>query len=106
MITPLVSHIASTGRANYLYYDKTGLGIDPHIDNEVFSLNVIMMLEHVYEDRRSALTIYPPHAPAQRFYLEPGEIFVMFADSTTHARERMSHGERVRIAAFGFQPIL
>jgi len=98
-------HLAPTGRANYLYYDSVGLGIDPHIDNEMFSLNVIMMLEHCFSGNPSALVVYPPRAPEQRIYLQPGELVVLYADSTTHARERMAPREIVRIVAFGFQPI-
>lgn len=97
--------VEPTSKANYLYYDSVGLGIEPHIDNEEFSLNAILMLEHVYEQDPSALVVYPPGAPAERIQLQPGELIVMFADSVVHARERVKIGERIRIAAFGFAPV-
>jgi hypothetical protein len=98
-------HIVPTGRANYLYYDAVDLGIDPHVDNEVFSLNAIMMLEHEFCDNPSALVLYPAEGEAEEIYLCPGEMIVMFADSITHARRRMRPHEHVSIVAFGFQPV-
>ncbi len=46
-----------TSKANYLYYDEVGLGIEPHLDNEEFSLNAILMLRHEYEENPSALVL-------------------------------------------------
>lgn len=105
LVTAHAGAVEPTSKANYLYYDAVGLGIEPHIDNEEFSLNAIMMLEHSYEQDPSALVLYPPGAPAERIYLQPGELIVMFADSVVHAREPVKSGERVRIVAFGFSPI-
>lgn len=93
-----------TMKADYLYYDQIGLGIDPHVDSESFALNAIMMVEHVYEAAPSALVLYPPRLPMERVFLTPGEFIVMYADSIVHARERMKKNERVSIVAFGFQP--
>jgi hypothetical protein len=75
------------------------------VDNEEFSLNVIMMLEHSYTNAPSALVLYPGGCPMQKIYLAPGELIAMYADSVTHARERMAEDEVVRIVAFGFQPV-
>lgn len=96
--------VTPTGKANYLYYDEEGLGIEPHLDAEDFSLNVILMLEHLKPEQPSALVLYPSNQPPQRIHLEPGEMIVFFADSVVHARERMKSSEVVRIAAFGFAP--
>ncbi|HEX6370900.1 MAG TPA: hypothetical protein VF006_18420 [Longimicrobium sp.] len=106
LVSAHADHVTPTAKANYLYYDKPGMGIDPHVDNETFSLNAIMMLEHVYERDPSALILYPPRSPVERIFLSPGEMIVMYADSITHARERIRAGERVRIVAFGFQPLI
>ena len=106
LIEAHADHVTPTAKANYLYYDEVGLGIDPHVDNESFSLNAILMLEHVYTENPSALVLYPPHSSVERIFLAPGEMVVMYADSITHARERMRQGERVSIVAFGFQPII
>lgn len=105
LVTAHAGSVVPTSKANYLYYDSVGLGIEPHVDNEEFSLNAIMMLEHVHEQDPSALVLYPPGSPAERIHLRPGELIVMFADSVVHARERVKEGERVRIVAFGFAPI-
>jgi hypothetical protein len=101
-----VPHIRPTAKANYLYYDEPGLGIEPHVDNEGFSLNVILMLEHLSErPEKSALVVYPPGEEPERIVLAEGEMVIMFADSVAHARERVREDERIRIAAFGFQPL-
>jgi hypothetical protein len=105
LITAHTGPVAPTAKANYLYYDQAGFGIDPHIDNETFSLNAILMLEHTYETKPSALVLYPPRSSPEKIHLEPGELIVMYADSITHARERMGENEVVRIVAFGFHPI-
>jgi hypothetical protein len=94
-----------TTKANYLYYDEPGLGIEPHVDNEEFSLNAIMMLRHEHVSAPSALVLFPLDAPPEKMYLEPGEMVVMFADSIVHARERVGVGEKVSIVAFGFAPV-
>jgi hypothetical protein len=105
LIGERVPHIRPTAKANYLYYDEAGLGIEPHVDNEGFSLNAIMMLAHVHTGEPSALVLYPPRQAAERIMLEPGEMIIFFADSIAHARERVRDGESIRIVAFGFQPI-
>lgn len=97
--------VVSTGRTNYLYYDEPGLGIDPHIDNEEFPLNTILMLEHQRCADPSALALFREGQAVERIFLAPGELIVFFADSVVHARERMKQEEKVRIVAFGFQPV-
>jgi hypothetical protein len=104
LLSPLAGPVQPTSKANYLYYDEPGLGIDPHVDNEEFSLNAILMLRHEHTAPPSALVLFPLHSPPEKIYLQPGEMIVMFADSIVHARERVAAGERVGIVAFGFSP--
>jgi len=106
VVSEHVPHIRPTAKANYLYYDEPGLGIEPHVDNEGFSLNAIMMLAHEHSGGPSALVLYPARLPAERFLLEPGEMLIFFADSIAHARERVGSDETIRIVAFGFQPVM
>lgn len=96
-------HIQATARANYLYYDEPGLGIDPHVDKDTFSLNTILMLRHDYDSQPSALVLYPAGREPERIYLQPGEMISMYADSIAHARERVREGESIGIVAFGFR---
>ncbi|MCS4267934.1 MULTISPECIES: 2OG-Fe(II) oxygenase [Serratia] len=98
-------NIIPTGKTNYLYYNEKGMGIDPHIDNAEFPMNVIMMLDHKSESSPSALILYPTDQEPVRIYLQPGEMIILFADSILHSRERMKVNEEVRIVAFGFQPV-
>jgi hypothetical protein len=104
LLSSAIGAVEPTGKANYIYYDQAGFGIEPHIDNEDFSLNVILMLKHEFSSLRSALVLYPFERLPEKIFLEPGELIVFFADSIIHARERMSRDEQVNIAAFGFIP--
>jgi hypothetical protein len=99
--------VEPTGIASFLYYDEPGQGIDPHIDTEIFSLNVLLMLEHNYSDQlaQSALIVFPPFGEPERLDLVPGEVVVMFAGSVAHGREAMKDCESVSILTFGFHPL-
>ncbi len=97
--------IEPTAKANYIYYDQVGMGIEPHLDTEDFSLNVIMMLSHSPTKNPSALVLFPPDLVPRRIDLVPGEMVAIYADSVIHAREYMTEGEHVSIVAFGFTPI-
>ncbi len=100
--------VKATGVASYLFYDEEGQGIAPHIDTDIFSLNVILMLSH--EDAQnpthdSALFVFPPGEEPERVNLQPGEMVIMFAGSITHGRKSMKQGESVSILTFGFHPL-
>ena len=97
--------VRPTGIASYLFYDEPEQGIDPHIDTDIFSLNVIIMLEHRHAGSTSALVVFPPRDEPQRFELRPGEMLIMFAGSIAHGRERMTNGESVSILTLGFHPL-
>jgi len=105
-VTKYAGEVRPTGIASFLYYDDVGQGIDPHIDTDIFSVNVLLMLEHECAGQgRSALVVLPPHGDRERLELIPGEVVIMFAGSITHGRERIKPGERVSILTFGFQPL-
>ena len=98
--------VKPTGIASFLYYDEPGQGIEPHIDTDIFSLNVLLMLSHDHtQGSRSSLVVFPPRSDPERFDLIPGEMVIMFAGSMTHGRERMQAGESVSILTFGFHPL-
>ena len=95
-----------TGVASFLYYDEIGQGIDPHIDTDIFSLNVLLMLRHRHQDgHRSCLVLLPPRSEPERLDLQEGEIVIFFAGSVAHGRERISLGEDVTVLTFGFHPL-
>ncbi|MFJ8645300.1 hypothetical protein ACIRNI_04180 [Streptomyces sp. NPDC093546] len=105
-LTESVGPIAPTRRANYLYYDEPGLGIDPHVDKDEFSLNILTMLEHRSSGpQRSELILHPPGREAMRFHLQPGESLVFFADSVTHQRTRTVADEAIRLVSFGYRTL-
>ena len=98
--------VQPTGVASFLYYDAPGQGIEPHIDTDIFSLNVILMLKHVGGDAdRSCLVVFPPAGDPERLDLVPGEMVIMFAGSITHGREFVKPDEEVGILTFGFHPL-
>ncbi|SCC18694.1 hypothetical protein GA0061071_107257 [Kosakonia oryzendophytica] len=105
LVKKYAGNVIPTGKTNYLYYNEEGMGIDPHIDNAEFPMNVIMMLDHQSDSSPSALVLYPTDQDPVRIYLKPGELIILFADSILHSRERMKENEEVRIVAFGFQPV-
>lgn len=98
--------VLPTGVASFIFYDRAGQGIDPHIDTDIFSLNVILMLEHVIGvGAPSNLVLFPPNSPPERVDLQVGEIIIMFAGSIAHGREYIKPGEKVSILTFGFHPL-
>jgi hypothetical protein len=105
-VTKHAGKVEATGIASFLFYDEEGQGIDPHIDSDIFSLNVLIMLEHnSISAKRSRLVVFPPHSDPERLDLQPGEMIVMYAGSIAHGRERISYGENVTILTFGFTPL-
>lgn len=100
-----VGPVLPTYKANYLYYDAPGLGIDPHVDKDEFALNVLTMLEHRPRRRHSELILYPPDESPVHVQLAHGESLVFFADSVTHQRTRTVAGESIRLVSFGYHPI-
>ncbi|SEO01336.1 hypothetical protein [Cryobacterium luteum] len=104
-LLPRVGPVLPTYRANHLYYDAPGLGIDPHVDKDEFSLNVLTMLEHEPARRTSELILFPPDQEEIHVQLQPGESLIFFADSVTHQRTRTVEGETVRLVSFGYRTI-
>lgn len=102
-VQSLYPGVEPTGVASYIYYDGEGHGLDPHVDTEVYEINVIVMLDHVLPARGkpSHLLIYDDVVP-ERVLLVPGEVVVLNAGSVVHAREDMAPGERVSILTVGF----
>lgn len=104
-VTAHAGPVSPTAIASYLYYEKAGQGLDPHVDTDVFSVNLILMLRHEYSgNTASHLVIYPPDLSPKRFLLQPGEVVLLFADSIVHAREPLADGEEVNLLTIGFQP--
>lgn len=98
--------VQPTGIASFLYYDEPGQGIEPHIDTDIFSLNVIIMLRHTPgEGTPSTLVVFPPHSKPEQVPLEAGEMVIMFAGSIAHGRQHMKKGESVWILTLGFHPL-
>ncbi|MEU6394189.1 hypothetical protein [Streptomyces sp. NPDC046939] len=107
LVATVVPKAEATGVASYLYYRDAGQGIIPHIDTDIFSLNVLMMLAHdipAGTAEPSALHMHYADGSKERFQLEPGEVVIFLAGTQAHSRTPISHGEKVSILTFGFMP--
>jgi hypothetical protein len=107
LVRSVVPGAEPTGIASYLFYRDAGQGIIPHIDTDIFSLNVLLMLAH--ETRAdaapsSALYMHFPDGTEERFQLTPGEVVIFLAGTQAHSRTPIAEGERVTILTFGFMP--
>ncbi len=98
--------VLPTGIASFLFYDEPGLGIDPHVDTDIFSLNTLLMLDHTHgEGEPSRLVLFPPYMEPKEYALAPGDMIVFYAGTIAHGRHRMKPGESVTILTFGFHPL-
>jgi hypothetical protein len=107
LVRSVVPGAEPTGIASYLFYKDAGQGIIPHIDTDIFSLNVLMMLAHDVPDgaeSSSALYMHYPDGSEERFALTPGEVVIFLAGTQAHSRTPIAEGERVTILTFGFMP--
>lgn len=110
LVRSVVPGAEPTGIASYLFYRDAGQGIIPHIDTDIFSLNVLLMLAHdipagaTSAELPSALYMHYPDGTDERFQLTPGEVVVFLAGTQAHSRTPIAEGERVTILTFGFMP--
>ncbi|MBM9504220.1 hypothetical protein [Actinacidiphila acididurans] len=107
VVASVVPGAEATGIASYLFYRDPGQGIIPHIDTDIFSLNVLMMLAHEIPQgpgEPSALYMHFADGTEQRLQLTPGEVVIFLAGTQAHSRTPIRAGERVTILTFGFMP--
>jgi hypothetical protein len=107
LVRSVVPGAEPTGIASYLFYKDAGQGIIPHIDTDIFSLNVLLMLAHETPAdpvTTSALYMHYPDGTDERFQLTPGEVVIFLAGTQAHSRTPIAEGERVTILTFGFMP--
>ncbi|MFC5473119.1 hypothetical protein [Paraherbaspirillum soli] len=102
-----VGPVSPTGIASYLYYDQAGLGIRPHVDTEVFSVNLILMLRHEYEagSEPSATVVFPARSEPEAYRLQIGEVMIMHGSSVIHGRSLVQQGEDIHLLTIGFNRI-
>jgi hypothetical protein len=106
LVDQLAEGMEPTGIASYLFYDEPGCGLSPHVDTDVFTLNAILMLRHEHaSESPSHLVLYSPEGEEERLLLEPGEIALLFAGGTVHAREPVKEDERIALLTLGFEPV-
>jgi hypothetical protein len=107
-MTELITQYDSPGRvcgeSTYLYYEREGAGIAPHIDRPEFSVQVLLMLRHTgYGANRSALAVFPDGPGSAVFFrLEPGELVLFRAASVVHGRTATAGEEFVNLLGLGY----
>lgn len=98
-VTPL-------GEINYHYYDQPGDGLEPHVDPARTSLiSCVMAVEHDGVDRReegSALVVFHRGGQRERIVLNAGDVAVLLASGTVHAREFVAEHERLITLTVGY----
>ncbi len=96
--------IKATGIASYLFYDSPGLGIRPHVDTDIFSINLMVMLRHEFKDEnsRSATLVFPENGEIEKYQLSVGEAMLMYGGAVVHSRSLISEGENVCLLTIGF----
>lgn len=100
--------LQATGISSYLYYNREGDHLYPHVDTEIFAVNVILMVEHdppAAGGDGSALQVFADSGAPERVVLKPGEAVVLQAGGTVHGRETIAPGERLTILTIGFQRV-
>lgn len=99
--------VEPTGVASYLYYDRAGLGIRPHVDTDVFSVNLMLMLHHTHPDNGepSATVVFPSGQSPERHRLGVGEVMLMFGGSVIHTRSILREGEVVHLLTIGYKRV-
>jgi hypothetical protein len=108
-LSEAVGHrVAPTEIGSYLYYNRAGDHLYPHVDTDIFSVNLITMVEHAVPagmqiEKGSALTIFTPGNELRRVPLKAGESAVLLASGTVHGRETIAAGESVTILTIGFR---
>lgn len=96
--------VKATGIASYLYYDKPGLGIRPHVDTDVFSINMMLMLKHDSEshENSSATLIFPHSSIVECYRLKIGEVMLMYGGAVIHSRSIIQDEENICLLTIGF----
>ena len=96
--------VKPTGIASYLYYDKPGLGIRPHVDSDVFSINMMLMLKHEYKQNfePSVTRIFPANSEMESYQLSIGEVMIMHGGAVIHTRSTIKEFENVHLLTIGF----
>jgi hypothetical protein len=97
--------IRKTGTASYLFYDRPGDGIGPHVDTDLFTVSILTVLEHRHgRGGSSHLVLYHAADHAERIALAPGETLVIFTGGVVHGREPTAEGESITVLTLGFYP--
>jgi hypothetical protein len=98
--------VEATGVASYLFYEDAGSGITAHVDSDIFSINVNIVLRHDDAGRRETVffLFHTDGKTREEIVLEPGDVIVTFGDSVLHGRSPLAAGEVMTNLTIGFQP--
>lgn len=103
-----VGTVKPTGIASYLFYSLPGSGIKPHVDSEVFSVNLMLMLKHVppaYTKDTSSTVVFPAGMDAVDYKIPVGYVMLMHGSSIVHSRTPLHAGEEIHLLTIGFNRV-
>jgi hypothetical protein len=98
--------VDATGIASFLFYEEAGAGIAAHVDTDVFSINVNLILRREDQGvRTSRFFLFDIDGSAREdILLEEGDVCITFGDSVLHGRTPLAPGEVINNLTIGFQP--
>lgn len=98
-----VGAVMPTGVASYLRYANPNSGIRPHIDTEIFSVNLMIKLRHLTKSIGRSVTVIWPTAREPAIYdIEVGEVMILYGSAVVHARTPIKPDEFVDLLTIGF----
>jgi hypothetical protein len=106
-ISDLVGPVRATGIASYMFYRQAGSGIRPHVDTEVFSVNLMIKLKHTLRSGcpPSMTVIFPPELPRMSYHIPEGQAMLLHGSAMLHARTIVRDGEDISLLTIGFNKI-
>lgn len=100
--------VKPTGVVSYMYYEDEDACLNAHVDTDVFSININIMLQHTDTGtKNSHLYIFTTDGESKEVIQHiPGEMVITYGDSIVHGRAPLASGENVTLLTMGFQPAL
>lgn len=104
VVSRYAGNIKPTGISSYLYYEEHNSGIKPHVDTEVFEINVIIPIyyQNFSQISKSCTMVFPPFMNPQKYFINIGEFLIMHGSSTVHSRTKLGPDEKITLLTIGY----
>lgn len=101
MLRGCALEVRGSGFGTFVYYERPGDGVRPHVDVGQFEYNVLLCLEQDPRDGTSSLCLCNRSGVVE-VPTHPGDVVVFDAGHRFHGRDPLPPEARVTIASFGF----